>query len=222
MAVILSPSLLAANFSCLDRQVAQVEEAGAQWLHLDIMDFHFVPNLTFGSGVVKCLRPLSRMVFDAHFMVEHPETYIEPFAKAGADYFTFHLEAAEDPQKLIDEVKKAGMKCGISVKPKTDVTLLEPYLSQLDLVLIMSVEPGFGGQSFMADMLNKADWLKAQKIENGWNYLIEIDGGINRETAVQAVERGVEVLVAGTAVFGAKDIGEEVRYYTALDIDTKE
>ena len=221
MSVILSPSLLAANFSCLDRQVAQVEEAGAQWLHLDIMDFHFVPNLTFGSGVVKCLRPLSRMVFDAHFMVEHPETYIEPFAKAGADYFTFHLEAAEDPQKLIDEVKKAGMKCGISVKPKTDVTLLEPYLSQLDLVLIMSVEPGFGGQSFMTDMLDKADWLKAQKIENGWSYLIEIDGGINRDTAVQAVERGVEVLVAGTAVFGAKDIEEEVRYYTALDIDTK-
>ena len=222
MSVILSPSLLAANFSCLDRQVAQVEEAGAQWLHLDIMDFHFVPNLTFGSGVVKCLRPLSRMVFDAHFMVEHPETYIEPFAKAGADYFTFHLEAAEDPQKLIDEVKKAGMKCGISVKPKTDVALLEPYLSQLDLVLIMSVEPGFGGQSFMADMLDKADWLKARKIENGWNYLIEIDGGINRETAVQAVRRGVEVLVAGTAVFGAKDIGEEVRYYTALDIDTEQ
>lgn len=221
MAVILSPSLLAANFSCLDRQVARVEDAGAQWLHLDIMDFHFVPNLTFGSGVVKCLRPLSRMVFDAHFMVEHPETYIEPFAKAGADYFTFHLEAAEDPQKLIDEVKKAGMKCGISVKPKTDVTLLEPYLSQLDLVLIMSVEPGFGGQSFMEDMLDKADWLKAQKIENGWNYLIEIDGGINRETAVQAVECGVEVLVAGTAVFGAKDIEEEVRYYTALDIDTE-
>ena len=221
MAVILSPSLLAANFSCLDRQVARVEEAGAQWLHLDIMDFHFVPNLTFGSGVVKCLRPLSRMVFDAHFMVEHPETYIEPFAKAGADYFTFHLEAAEDPQKLIDEVKKAGMKCGISVKPKTDVTLLEPYLSQLDLVLIMSVEPGFGGQSFMTDMLDKADWLKAQKIENGWSYLIEIDGGINRDTAVQAVERGVEVLVAGTAVFGAKDIEEEVRYYTALDIDTE-
>ncbi|MGN0962475.1 MAG: ribulose-phosphate 3-epimerase [Clostridia bacterium] len=222
MSVILSPSLLAANFSCLDRQVAQVEEAGAQWLHLDIMDFHFVPNLTFGSGVVKCLRPLSRMIFDAHFMVEHPETYIEPFAKAGADYFTFHLEAAEDPQKLIDEVKKAGMKCGISVKPKTDVALLEPYLSQLDLVLIMSVEPGFGGQSFMADMLDKADWLKARKIENGWNYLIEIDGGINRETAVQAVRRGVEVLVAGTAVFGAKDIGEEVRYYTALDIDTEQ
>ena len=216
MAVILSPSLLAANFSCLDRQVARVEEAGAQWLHLDIMDFHFVPNLTFGSGVVKCLRPLSRMVFDAHFMVEHPETYIEPFAKAGADYFTFHLEAAEDPQKLIDEVKKAGMKCGISVKPKTDVTLLEPYLSQLDLVLIMSVEPGFGGQSFMTDMLDKADWLKAQKIENGWSYLIEIDGGINLQNAGEAASAGADILVAGSAVFGAGDVAATVHSFKLL------
>ena len=213
MAVILSPSLLAANFSCLDRQVARVEEAGAQWLHLDSMDFHFVPNLTFGSGVVKCLRPLSRMVFDAHFMVEHPETYIEPFAKAGADYFTFHLEAAEDPQKLIDEVKKAGMKCGISVKPKTDVTLLEPYLSQLDLVLIMSVEPGFGGQSFMTDMLDKADWLKAQKIENGWSYLIEIDGGINRQTLPLAAQAGCNAFVAGSALFKQPDMQAEIAAY---------
>lgn len=221
MAVILSPSLLAANFSCLDRQVAQVEEAGAQWLHLDIMDFHFVPNLTFGSGVVKCLRPLSQMVFDAHFMVDHPETYVDPFAKAGADYFTFHLEAVDDPQPLITQIKEAGMKCGISVKPKTDVSLLEPYLSQLDLVLIMSVEPGFGGQSFMTDMLAKADWLASQKQEKGYRYLIEIDGGINRKTGVEAVQHGVEVLVAGTAVFGAENIPAEVKYYTSLDIDTK-
>ena len=162
MGIILSPSLLAADFSCLDRQIAKVEEAGAQWLHLDIMDFHFVPNLTFGSGVVKFLRPLSKMVFDAHFMVEHPETYIEPFAKVGADYFTFHYEAVEDPQKIIDLVKEAGMKCGISVKPKTDVKVLEPYLSQLDLVLVMSVEPGFGGQSFLPSALPKLKKLRAE------------------------------------------------------------
>lgn len=221
MGIILSPSLLAANFSCLDREVAKVEEAGAQWLHLDIMDFHFVPNLTFGSGVVKSLRPLSKMVFDAHFMVEHPEIYIEPFAKAGAEYFTFHIEATDDPQKIIDLVKAAGMKCGISVKPKTDVKELAPYLSQLDLVLVMSVEPGFGGQSFMEDMLDKAEWLKAQKTDNGYDYLIEIDGGINRETAIKAVKSGVEVLVAGTAVFGAPNIAEEVEYYTSLPIDMK-
>lgn len=221
MSIILSPSLLAANFSCLDRQVAKVEEAGAQWLHLDIMDFHFVPNLTFGSGVVKSLRPLSKMVFDAHFMVENPEIYIDSFKKAGADYFTFHLEAAEDPDKVIDLVKEAGMKCGISVKPKTDVKLLEPYLSRLDLVLVMSVEPGFGGQSFMEDMLKKAEWLREQKRENSYGYLIEIDGGINRETAVKAVKSGVEVLVAGTAVFGAENIDAEVKYYTSLAIDTE-
>ena len=221
MGIILSPSLLAADFSCLDRQIAKVEEAGAQWLHLDIMDFHFVPNLTFGSGVVKFLRPLSEMVFDAHFMVEHPETYIEPFAKVGADYFTFHYEAVEDPQKIINLVKAAGMKCGISVKPKTDVKVLEPYLSQLDLVLVMSVEPGFGGQSFMEDMLEKSAWLKEEKEKNGYSYLIEIDGGINRETAIKAVNSGVEVLVAGTAVFGAQNIAEEVEYYTSLPIDIK-
>ncbi|MBQ1251572.1 MAG: ribulose-phosphate 3-epimerase, partial [Firmicutes bacterium] len=180
-----------------------------------------VPNLTFGAGVVKSLRPHSKMVFDAHLMVENPEIYIESFKKAGADYFTFHLEAAEDPQKVIDAVKAAGMKCGISVKPKTDVKGLLPYLDQLDLVLVMSVEPGFGGQSFMEDMLEKSAWLKARKKENDYSYLIEIDGGINRETAVKAVKSGVEVLVAGTAVFGAENIEEEVKYYTSLSIDSE-
>ena len=215
MGIILSPSLLAADFSCLDRQIAKVEEAGAQWLHLDIMDFHFVPNLTFGSGVVKFLRPLSKMVFDAHFMVEHPETYIEPFAKVGADYFTFHYEAVEDPQKIIDLVKEAGMKCGISVKPKTDVKVLEPYLSQLDLVLVMSVEPGFGGQSFMPDSLEKVKALRKEIDDKGYNTLIEIDGGINSETAPLATQAGVDVLVAGSYLFGDK-MRERIEHLKSL------
>lgn len=213
---ILSPSLLAADFSDLKTQVKEAEKAGSQWLHLDIMDYHFVPNLSFGAGIVKSLRPVTDMVFDAHLMVENPMKYIPSFAKAGAEYFTFHLEAADNPGEVISAIKAAGMKPGISVKPKTPVEELLPYLPNLDLILVMSVEPGFGGQSFMADMLPKCLWLKEQREKQKLSYLIEIDGGINRETAVMAVNNGVDVLVAGTAVFGAENITAEVEYYTSL------
>ncbi len=219
MKPILAPSLLAADFSCLDRQVEIVEKAGAQWLHLDIMDFHFVPNLTFGAGIVSSLRSCSDMVFDAHLMVEDPFKFIESFKKAGADYFTFHIEAADNPDQMIRDIKAAGMRCGISIKPGTDVSVLLPYLADLDLVLVMSVEPGFGGQSFMPDMLEKSSWLAAEKVKNGYSYIIEMDGGINRENAKKALASGVEALVAGSAVFGAEDIAKEVRYYIDLTID---
>ncbi len=219
MKPILAPSLLAADFSCLDRQVEIVEKAGAQWLHLDIMDFHFVPNLTFGAGIVSSLRSCSDMVFDAHLMVEDPFKFIESFKKAGADYFTFHIEAAENPDQIIRDIKSAGMRCGISIKPSTDISVLLPYLADLDLVLVMSVEPGFGGQSFMPDMLEKSSWLAAEKVKNGYSYIIEMDGGINRENAKKALASGVEALVAGSAVFGAEDIAKEVRYYLDLTID---
>lgn len=213
---ILAPSLLAADFSCLSESIKTIEQAGAQWLHLDIMDHHFVPNLTFGAGVVKSLRPHSNLIFDAHLMVEAPEKYISDFRAAGAEYFTFHYEAAPLCGQTIEEIKRSGMKTGVSVKPKTDIQVLEPFLRDLDLVLVMSVEPGFGGQKFMADMLPKIEWLKEQKLRGKGDFLIEIDGGINRTTAVKAVNAGAEVLVAGTAVFGAESPGEEVRYYLDL------
>ena len=213
---ILAPSLLSADFSRLKEMVETIENAGSPWLHLDIMDYHFVPNLTFGAGIVKAIRPYSKMIFDAHFMVTSPEKYIADFKKAGADYFTFHLEAADDPKALISKIKEAGMKVGISVKPKTPVETLKPYLEEIDLVLVMSVEPGFGGQKFMADMLPKVTWLKEQRQKYAHSYLIEIDGGINQATAKEAIRSGVDVLVAGTAVFGEANIEKAVKYYLAL------
>lgn len=196
-----APSLLAADFSNLREELKAIETA--DYLHLDIMDGHFVPNLSMGPGVVKALRPHSELVFDVHLMITNPLKYIDAFIKAGADIITVHVEAEDDTKEALELIKNAGIKCGIVLSPDTPVEAAVPYLDMVDMVLIMSVYPGFGGQKFIERVLSKATALKEMRGER--DYEIEIDGGITAENAPLAIEAGVDVLVAGTSVFGAKD-----------------
>ena len=199
----LAPSILSADFSKLLSEIQEIESFGAKWFHVDVMDGHFVPNLTIGPMVVESLRGKTKSVLDCHLMVNEPEKMIPWFAKAGADYITVHFEATPDPKALLKMIRSHGKKAGISVKPKTPIEVIEPLLADLDLVLVMSVEPGFGGQSFIGDSLNKVKWLVQQKKKQ--SFLIEIDGGINTTTAMAAKAAGVEIFVAGSAIFNAKD-----------------
>lgn len=204
--MIVAPSLLAANFANLAGDIARLNEAGCEMLHLDIMDGHFVPNISFGSSIVKALRSLTKMVFDVHLMISEPLNYLSDFVKAGADYITFHYEAVDDPFQIIKAIKVLGVKAGISIKPNTPVEVLEPYLPFLDLVLVMSVEPGFGGQTFMPNAIPKIKKLKTWKSEQELNYLIQVDGGINAQNAPLVKEAGCDIVVAGTFVFGHFDV----------------
>ena len=203
--VLIAPSILSADFSRLADEIQSVEKAGADWIHVDVMDGHFVPNLTIGPVVVQWIRKATRLPLDVHLMIEQPSDYIPQFAKAGADSITFHVEAVSDPARVIGEIKNLGKRAGISVRPKTPLSTILPYIQDLDLVLIMTVEPGFGGQKFMADMMTKVGELKAAVAEKGLDLKIEVDGGINAETAVLAVSEGADVLVAGNAIFAEKD-----------------
>ncbi len=203
--IYISPSLLAADFTKLGDEVKRIEEAGADYLHLDIMDGVFVPNISFGLPVVESLRKISGLVFDVHLMITNPEKYAERFANAGADIITFHLEACDDPAALIKKIKELGKKASISISPKTSAEALLPYLPELDMVLVMTVEPGFGGQSLIPETLEKVKVIRKAIDDNGYNCNIQVDGGISEKNISLVTEAGANVIVAGTAVFRSPD-----------------
>lgn len=208
--IIVSPSILSADFANLERDIKVVENAGADWIHVDVMDGHFVPNITIGVPVVKSLRKVTELPLDVHLMIENPEKYIEPFANAGADIITFHYEAVQNDKinEIIDLIKIFGIKAGMSIKPKTEPTKILEYLDKLDMLLVMTVEPGFGGQKFMQDCAEKIPTIKSHAPEN---LIIQVDGGINDKTAKICTEFGATSLVAGNYIYKAEDIETAIK-----------
>lgn len=198
---ILSPSILSANFWKLEEDIRAVEQAGAQYLHVDVMDGLFVPSISFGMPVLQCIRPNTELFLDVHLMIDEPERYVEEFAKCGADLVNFHIEATKDVKKTIELIRSTGKKVGITIKPGTPVQELVPYLELVDLVLVMTVEPGFGGQKLIPECMNKVVELRKIVDEKGLNLDIEVDGGINLDNVEAAIQTGANVIVAGSAVF---------------------
>ena len=201
----ISPSILSADFSQLAKEIKKLEEGGADMIHVDVMDGHFVPNLTIGPPVIKSLKKHSSLPFDVHLMISPVHKYIEDFSEAGADIITIHPEATDDMNNSISKIKGLNKKVGVSLNPETKVEVILEHLDKIDLVLIMSVNPGFGGQKFMPEVLTKVRDLKKLKIEKGLDFDIEIDGGINFENSKQAIEAGANILVSGTTIFKSND-----------------
>ena len=210
---IIAPSILSADFSKLGEEISLVENLGAEYLHFDVMDGHFVPNISFGVPVLKSISKCHHMINDVHIMISNPKKFIKQFAEAGADIITFHYEACEsdeEVQEAIDLIHFYGIKIGMSIKPNTPVEVVDPFLEELDLVLVMSVEPGFGGQSFIPDALEKITYLRHVIDANDYRCLIEVDGGINEQTGQLCKDAGVDILVAGSYLFGQEDIEERM------------
>lgn len=202
----LAPSILSADFSNLAQQIRAVEMAGIDWIHCDIMDGRFVPNITFGPLIVKAVRKITNAVVDAHLMIEEPEKYVSDFAKAGADFITIHQEAVTHLHRIVEQIKSLGVKAGVSINPGTPISVLEEIIPFVDMILIMSVNPGFGGQKLIESTLNKIEYLDKLRKEKDYNYLIQIDGGISTANIEMVSKKGCDIFVAGSSVFATENI----------------